>query len=148
MNLPIDKLSTSIKYDVITMFDLIEHVPDPLKLIMNCCSLLNDKGIIVIFTPNFDSLSVHITKEFSNIISPPAHLIYFNEKTVHLLSEESGLKLIYYRTCGIDLGDLKSYYEWNGEYNLASSCNELYNIIQPVIDESGAGNHMRFILGK
>jgi SAM-dependent methyltransferase len=148
MNLPIDKLSTSIKYDVITMFDVLEHVKDPMKIILKCRSLLNYNGIIVIFTLNFDSLSVHIMKEYSNIIAPPAHLTFFNKRSVQLLSEKSGLELIYYRTCGIDIGDLKAFYEWKKENEMALACKKLYDIIQPVVDEAEAGNHIRLILKK
>ena len=143
---PISKISTEIKFDVITMFDLLEHVPNPLQLISDCKNLLNKGGIIVVFTPNFDSLSVHVMKEYSNLVVPAEHLTYFTQKSVEFLAQKVNSKLIYYQTCGIDLGDLKSYYEWLGNHRLASVYNQLYNIIQPLVDASGAGNHLRFIL--
>ncbi|MFC1807241.1 class I SAM-dependent methyltransferase [Candidatus Omnitrophota bacterium] len=147
-NKSISGLSTEIKFDVITMFDLLEHVSDPLQLILNCKNLLNKDGIIVVFTPNFDSLSIHIMREHSNIIAPAEHLTYFTKKSAEVLAQKTNLNLTYYRTCGIDLGDLKSYHEWLGNQQLAFACERLYNSLQPLIDDSDAGNHLRFVLKK
>lgn len=145
-NKPASKISTMTTFDVITMFDLLEHVPSPLQLILDCKNLLNKSGIIVVFTPNFDSLSIHVMKEHSNLIVPAEHLTYFNKKSVEFLAKKTKLDLSYYRTCGIDLGDLKSFYEFLGDRHSSLVCNQLYDVIQPLADASGAGNHLRFVL--
>lgn len=145
---PISDIQISNTFDVITMFDLLEHVENPLQLIFDCKRILNDKGIILVFTPNFDSLAIDVMKEHSNLISPVGHLTYFSEKSVTFLSQNSGMNLIYFKTKGIDLGDVKSYYEYIGECELERACEKLYDTLQPLVDESGAGNHLRFILSK
>lgn len=40
------------KYDAVVCFEVIEHVPDPQKLLANLASLTNDKGCIYISTPD------------------------------------------------------------------------------------------------
>ena len=142
----ISEISSQIQFDVITMFDLLEHVPEPLQLISDCKRLLNKDGILLVFTPNFDSLSIHVMKEHSNLIAPAEHLTCFTKKAVEVLASKAELEVVHYQTCGIDLGDLKSYYEWLGERSLELACQQMYNLIQPLVDTSGAGNHMRFIL--
>lgn len=133
-------------FDVITMFDLLEHVEDPVALVLACKKLLRPNGIVVIFTPNFDSVALDIMKEESNLVCPTDHLTYFTQKSVIHLAARAGLSLVYYRTCGIDMGDIKSYFESKGKPHLSEACAELYDKLQPVIDQAGAGNHMRFIL--
>jgi 2-polyprenyl-3-methyl-5-hydroxy-6-metoxy-1,4-benzoquinol methylase len=128
------------------MFDLIEHVENPIHLINECKRLLQSDGILVIFTPNFDSLAISIMREDSNLISPAEHLTYFNEKAVLTLAQKVQLELAYYSTNGIDLGDLKSFYESLDKKDLALACNTLFNYLQPLVDAAGAGNHLRFIL--
>ena len=145
-NKPISEMPSGNNFDVITMFDLIEHVPDPLQLIVDCKRVLKKGGIILVFTPNFDSLSVHIMKEAHNIIVPAEHLMYFTKRSVEVMTERAGLNLVYFKTCGIDLGDLKSYYEWRGEDAAARVCKDMYDLVQPVVDNAGAGNHLRFSL--
>ena len=147
-NCAVEEINEKNKFDVITMFDLIEHVVDPVLLIKNCKRLLNTDGIILIFTPNFDSLAISIQKELSNLIIPGEHLTYFTKSSVEHLAKVTDMDLGYYVTCGIDMGDLKSFYELQGDFQIADACSYFYDKIQPFIDASQSGNHMRFILQK
>ena len=142
----LEEISPDFRFDVITMFDVLEHVPDPSKMVLDSKRLLEHNGILLIFTPNFDSLSVSLMNEHSNLIAPAEHLTYFTKKSVETLAHKTGMKVVFYRTCGIDLGDLKSFYEQNACSELSTVCQQLYDYIQPLVDASGAGNHMRFIL--
>lgn len=145
---PINLLPKSLKFDVITVFDVLEHVESPPQFILELKKHLKRNGIIVFFVPHFDSLSSHVMREESNHVCPSEHLTYFTENSIRVLAEKTRLSIKYLKTCGIDLGDLKSYYEWKGEKNLALACEKLYDLIQPVIDEAGAGNSIRCILKK
>ncbi len=40
------------RFDIITLFHVLEHVPDPSRLIEKCYSLLGQKGILIIAIPN------------------------------------------------------------------------------------------------
>jgi len=40
------------KFDVITLFHVLEHVPNPLSTIKRCKELLNNEGILIIAVPN------------------------------------------------------------------------------------------------
>lgn len=51
-----DDLDTNQKYDAITFWDVIEHVPDPLELIFSAMNLLKKNGWLVIETGNYQSL--------------------------------------------------------------------------------------------
>lgn len=145
---PLTEIAQEQQFDVITMFDLLEHVPDPYDFLLGAKKCLKPRGILLIFTPNFDSLAIQIEKEHSNLIIPAEHLTYFTKKAVEQLAKRIDLDLSYFATCGIDLGDLKSFFEWKEDPALASACERLYNDVQPVVDACGAGNHMRFILRK
>lgn len=147
-NCSVADIDESCKFDVITMFDVLEHVPDPVHLLIDCKKKLVEKGIIVIFTPNFDSLAINVMKEMSNLISPTDHITYFTKESIHVLAKKVCLAVIHYQTCGIDLGDLKSYFEWKKNEYLSLGCEALYNVIQPTVDRSESGNHLRCILQK
>ena len=49
-------------FDVITLFDLIEHVPDVNKMIKGCLNNLSDNGILIIRTPTEEGLLRDIAK--------------------------------------------------------------------------------------
>jgi len=145
-NCPLNKLNTKKRFDVITMFDVIEHVKDPLLLLMSAKKILTNKGIIVIFTPNFDSLAISIMKEHSNLIVPLEHLVYFTKDSIIKLAEKSKMEVLNYKTNGIDMGDLKAYYNFLKDSKMAFACSKLYDYLQPVIDLAEAGNHLRVVL--
>ena len=50
-------------YDIVTMFEVIEHIKEPLKLLKECCRILKAGGLVVIGTGNTDSWTVHFMKE-------------------------------------------------------------------------------------
>lgn len=143
---PLNKVNTEKRFEVITIFDVIEHVKDPLLLIMSAKKILANKGIIVIFTPNFDSLAISIMKERSNLIVPTEHLVYFTKNSIIKLAEKSKMEVLSYTTNGIDLGDLKAYYDFLKDSKMAFACSKLYDYLQPVIDLAEAGNHLRVVL--
>lgn len=59
-----DELSKSgKKYDVVLMADVIEHVNDPVEFLRFYSSFLNDKGKMIITTPN-----AHGIRNFSSIL--------------------------------------------------------------------------------
>ena len=145
---PIDKIQTDIRFYVITIFDVIEHVINPIEFILNAKRLLANNGIMLILTPNFDSVAISIMKEQSQVICPPSHLQYFTYNSIKKLAEQVDMDLIYIQTNGIDLADLKSYYEFVGNESMSKMCYFFYDILQPTIDASNSGNHFKFILKK
>ena len=50
---PLKELTLDRKFDVITVFDMIEHVERPVELLVHAYRLLKEGGHVFIFTPNF-----------------------------------------------------------------------------------------------
>ena len=142
-----DVCEIDLKFDVITMFDLIEHVSNPLKLVRDCKQLLNPGGIILAFTPNYDSLGIAEMGKDSSLVCPPAHLTYFTKKSVTELAKKEDMNLLHYETKGMDIADLAAYYNFLGEKKISEKFFQLFEKIQPIIDKSESANHMRFVLG-
>jgi len=148
LNCPLSDIPDEENFDVITMFDLIEHVEDPIRFVLDAKKHLRHDGILVLFTPHFDSLAMRVMKERSSLVTPSEHLTFFTKRSVEKLSQITGMDLCYCRTFGIDLGDLKSFFEEQGMKDTAEACLKLYDLIQPIVDAAFCGNHMRFILRK
>jgi SAM-dependent methyltransferase len=58
--------------DVIVLFDVIEHLPDPRATLSLCERHLNPGGIVVITTGDFHSLLARITGRHWRLMTPPA----------------------------------------------------------------------------
>jgi len=82
-------------FDVITMFDVLEHVPDPKKLISEASRILKKGGLLLINTPDAQSLWARILGSKWQLIMPPEHIYYFSPKNLgkHLSNNGFSVKV-------------------------------------------------------
>jgi 2-polyprenyl-3-methyl-5-hydroxy-6-metoxy-1,4-benzoquinol methylase len=96
-------------YDVITMFDVIEHVPDPLSDMAAAHRLLKPGGIFILSTPNIDGIYPRLSLKVAKLINywqhpePPHHLFQFSEKTLSAMLDKSGFDVGKRHHINIDL---------------------------------------------
>lgn len=82
-------------FDVITMFDVLEHIKDPFAELLEAKKILKKDGLLVINSPNGQSLMARFLKTKWHLILPPEHLFYFSPKNLSLFLEKSGFKVVY-----------------------------------------------------
>ena len=71
-------------------------------------------GVILVFCPNFDSARDQSGQAESNLVMPTRHLSYFTKRSVHRLCALAGMELLWFKTAGIDIGDIMSWRESRG----------------------------------
>jgi 2-polyprenyl-3-methyl-5-hydroxy-6-metoxy-1,4-benzoquinol methylase len=81
-------------YDVLVMFHVIEHVPDPLVLLESCRKLIKPHGLLVLKTPNVESSIAKIMGSSWHWISPPAHLYLYSPATLKKLLTKAGYRTV------------------------------------------------------
>ncbi|WP_146118775.1 class I SAM-dependent methyltransferase [Blastopirellula marina] len=81
-------------FDLITMFHVLEHVDDPKVVVEHLFRLLSPGGVLVIETPNIDSLDARL---FSNTYwggyHIPRHWNLFSVDSLRRTLEDSGLQV-------------------------------------------------------
>ena len=82
------------KYDVITLWHVLEHVKDIDDLIEKLKDRLNIDGILVIAVPNFKSYDALYYKEFWAAYDVPRHLWHFSPLAIQKLFEKHQMKVI------------------------------------------------------
>ena len=85
------------KFDVITMFHVLEHLPDPKSVIKELLNKLKDDGKLIIEVPNEDDalLSLYACKKFADFTHWSCHLYSFNRKTLKKLLEDTRIEINY-----------------------------------------------------
>jgi len=76
------------------MWEVIEHLPEPSKVIKKASEELQSGGFIYITTGNIDALVPRWQKQKWRLIHPPSHLHYFSKKTLTRLLAESGFEIV------------------------------------------------------
>jgi SAM-dependent methyltransferase len=77
--------------DIIVLFDVIEHLPQPRETVALCCQHLNPGGIIVITTGDFGSTAARLAGARWRLMTPPQHLWFFTQESMRRLSTGLGL---------------------------------------------------------
>lgn len=80
-------------FDVITAFDLIEHVPDFIATLKRFKKWLKPGGVLIIDTPNYDSIYRKLTADRWVGFDMPYHIHLFRPNTLNRALEESGFKV-------------------------------------------------------
>lgn len=80
------------KYDIIVMFQVLEHIPDPNLFLKNVRNLLKNEGKVIIEVPNLNDHLLGISKEYFDFFYQEAHISYFAPKSLEVLLNQCGYK--------------------------------------------------------
>lgn len=87
-------ISSQSKFGVIWMSNVLEHVLDPVQLLLDCRALISQGGILVVQVPNdFSELQKQLVKKQKTNefwIAIPDHLSYFNRESLEKTCSECG----------------------------------------------------------
>lgn len=87
-------------FDVVTLWDVIEHLPDPSSTMKLIPRILAPGGLLVLKTPNVDGLyprlSLRLARrlDFWGHAEPPGHLFQFSARTLEKMANQAGLQTV------------------------------------------------------
>lgn len=83
----------SEKFDIITMWHVLEHIPDLFEFIEELKSHLNPEGKIFVAVPNYKSFDAKFYKEYWAAYDVPRHLWHFSPESMEKLFNSFGMKI-------------------------------------------------------
>jgi len=99
-NTPLEFFETQKKYSLITLFDVLEHVPSLNDDVAKISSLLHDDGIVVLVTPNIESRQSRLCGRWWFQLKPDEHIYYFSPQTLQSLAHRHGLEVLFSAPAG------------------------------------------------
>ncbi len=135
-------------YDLCVMFDVLEHLTDPVKYLKKITKTLKKNSYLVFYTPNIKSMGFELMNEKQNLIYPFHHLSFFDKKSIKYLAKKLNMKIISYETYGLDLIDYFLYKEKKDNYYFTKKLYSFMAYMQSVLDKFEISNHSRVILKK
>jgi len=101
INLPIEQCNFESNYfDVITMWEVLEHMFDPYQFLKNTIKILKKRGFFFATFPNIEGFDIQILWDKGEAFSPPSHLNYFRKSTITKLFYRVGLEIVEITTPG------------------------------------------------
>ncbi|MCL4385565.1 MAG: class I SAM-dependent methyltransferase [Actinobacteria bacterium] len=89
----ISLIPENLKFDIILIQDVLEHLENPTDMLSIIKKLANENAILSCGFPNKDCLTAKKMKEKWRMVMPIGHLHYFSKKSVNIMLEKSGWKL-------------------------------------------------------
>ena len=93
-------------YDVITAVEVLEHVPDPRKMLIKINELLRPGGLFWATTPHGHGLSARVLGKDWTCVSPPEHLHLFSVEGVKILLKDAGFNNLKIYTHGTNPAEI------------------------------------------
>lgn len=135
-------------YNLITLFDVLEHIADPLPFFKVLNKKLIKGGHLIAYTPNIHSLSYYLMESLQNTLLPFQHLCFFDKKSLCYLANKSGFKLKSIEFFGLDIMDYFFMKEYQDKVRYISNLKDFISVMQAIVDKQNLSNHMRVVLKK
>ncbi len=81
-------------FGLVTLWDVIEHLPDPNSDLLRVFNILKHGGVAAINTPDSSSFFAKLTGKNWHLLVPPEHLVYFNPDNLSGLLKKSGFEVV------------------------------------------------------
>jgi len=81
------------KFDVITLWHVLEHLEKPLEVFAKAKEILTDQGILVFQVPNNKSIGFKFGREYWFHLDSPRHLVIPCKKTIFKACQKTGLNI-------------------------------------------------------
>lgn len=89
---PIEECNLSTKFDVIFLFQVFEHIQNPLEFLSTLKKYLKPQGTIYLEVPNINDvlLSVYEISSFKEFYYRMPHVYYYSENTLKQILQKAG----------------------------------------------------------
>ncbi len=106
---PIESLGIKCEFNLITLFEVLEHLSNPRETLEACYAATTTGGSIVITVPNIEGFEFEALGVSHTNICPPSHLNYFSPATLTRLLIEVGYEITDIDTPGyLDVDNVRS----------------------------------------
>jgi 2-polyprenyl-3-methyl-5-hydroxy-6-metoxy-1,4-benzoquinol methylase len=132
-------------FDVISAFDLIEHVHDPRAFLRRCHSLLNPGGVLLVSTPDTRHFLRFLMGSRWPMLQPMQHLSLFSRQSLAAALGAEGFEVVSIGTC---YKTLSVDYLINQIESLNPLLSRILGTVARVVPASVRGKYRRINIGE
>ena len=117
-------------FDMITMLDVLEHLDDPRIYLKRLAAYAKNNGYLLLSTPNVESFNARLYRDKWALHSPPYHPYYFGPRSIRILLEQTGWRIVSLHTERTIFHNERSGMEtWRGKLARAMFQNRIWDLL-------------------
>lgn len=103
-------------FDVLTLWEVIEHVPDPRALLKACREMIRPGGVLALLVPNRDALSARVMRNHCSCFGGRNHLWYFADRHLTALLADAGFEVFFTGTQLSQVEEILTFLNYKNPY--------------------------------
>jgi SAM-dependent methyltransferase len=112
----INDVTVTEAFDVISLWDVFEHIKDGVGFLKECRRFLRPDGIVFVQTPNSDSLAARTMQAACNVFDGLEHVNLYNRQSLSTVAERAGYDVEDFRTVIPEVGVINNYLAFDDPY--------------------------------
>jgi 2-polyprenyl-3-methyl-5-hydroxy-6-metoxy-1,4-benzoquinol methylase len=116
----ISDLDSSSKFDVITLWDVLEHIREPVNYLKNLRSHLNTNGLVFVQIPTSDSLAARVMRDACNMFDGIEHLTLFSARSLDIAFKKARYSHVNSQSVISEIHTLRNYLGYEPDPYLAN----------------------------
>lgn len=142
------------KYDLVTMFHLIEHITTPVDFLQKVASLIKPNGYLLMEMPNVANMIMDVSSYFSDFFYIRDHVAYYTPELLKHMVEKAGYTVIKQR--GTQIYSILNHMNWiingipqyiNPSYDVPAELKWLDDYYKTYLDKTIKSEYM-YLLAK
>jgi SAM-dependent methyltransferase len=135
------------KFDVITLWDVFEHIKDGKAYLQNLKGRLKSGGVVFLQIPSADSLAARVMREKCNMFDGLEHVNLYSLSTIKVLAANAGYKIEKIESVIDELKPVLNYLKYEDPYNGSFvNANDLDFLTPDLIHSNKLGYKLQVIL--
>lgn len=138
------------KFDIITLWDVFEHIPEPYSYFKQLSKILKSDGLIFMQIPNASALAPKILQNKCKMFDGVEHCNLYSDKTIKLVINNSGFTLQAMESVISEIAIINNYLDYEDPYFGSSKSNDLLLglIDEKMIHKNYLGYKLQIIVKK